>query len=51
MQELGYKAAVENISDVFAMNGTPRQMTVSLAVGKRFKVEDIEDFYRGLKGA
>lgn len=51
MLELGYKVAVENISDVFAMNGTPRQMTVSLAVGKRFKVEDIEDFYRGLKGA
>jgi thiamine-monophosphate kinase len=51
MQELGYKSAMENISDVFAMNGTPRQMTVSLAIGKRFKVEDIEAFYRGLREA
>jgi thiamine-monophosphate kinase len=51
MQELGYKAAMENISDIFAMNGTPRQMTVSLAIGKRFKVEDIEAFYKGLRMA
>lgn len=51
MQELGYKAAMENISDIFAMNGTPRQMTVSLAIGKRFKVEDIEAFYKGLREA
>lgn len=48
MRELGYKSAMENISDIFAMNGSPRQMTVSLAIGKRFKVEDIEDFYSGL---
>ncbi|MGI6243210.1 MAG: thiamine-phosphate kinase [Prevotella sp.] len=51
MQELGYKAAMENISDVFAMNGTPRQMTVSLALGKRFQVEDIAAFYKGLRAA
>lgn len=51
MQELGYKSAMENISDIFAMNGTPRQMTISLAIGKRFKVEDIEAFYRGLREA
>lgn len=51
MQELGYKAAMENISDIFAMNGTPRQMTVSLALGKRFKVEDIDAFYHGLREA
>lgn len=51
MQELGYKAAMENISDIFAMNGTPRQMTVSLALGKRFQVEDIEAFYKGLREA
>lgn len=51
MQELGYKAAMENISDIFAMNGTPRQMTVSLALGKRFKVEDVEAFYKGLREA
>lgn len=51
MQELGYKAAMVNISDIFAMNGTPRQMTVSLAIGKRLKVEDIEAFYDGLRRA
>ena len=51
MQELGYKAAMVNLSDVFAMNGTPRQLTVSLAIGKRFKVEDIDDFYDGLRRA
>lgn len=45
LQQLGYKSAMENISDVFAMNGTPRQMIVSIAVSKRFKVEDLEEFY------
>lgn len=49
MQHLGYKSAVVNISDIFAMNGTPRQLTVSLALSKRFKVEDLEQFYSGLR--
>ena len=49
MQHLGYKSAMVNISDVFAMNGTPRQMTVSLALSKRFTVEDVEQFYSGLQ--
>lgn len=48
MKHLGYKAAMVNISDIIAMNGTPTQMVVSLAIGKRFKVEDLEDFYAGL---
>ncbi len=51
MQHLGYKSAMVNISDVFAMNGTPRQMTVSLALSKRFTVEDVEQFYSGLRMA
>jgi thiamine-monophosphate kinase len=51
MQHLGYKSAMVNISDVFAMNGTPRQMTVSLALSKRFSVEDVEQFYDGLRQA
>ena len=51
MQHLGYKSAMVNISDVFAMNGTPRQITVSLALSKRFTVEDIELFYSGLRMA
>lgn len=49
MQHLGYKSAMVNISDIFAMNGTPRQMIVSIALSKRFKVEDIEAFYSGLQ--
>ena len=51
MQHLGYKAAMVNISDIFAMNGTPKQMLVSLALGKRFKVEDLDEFYQGLRAA
>ncbi len=49
MQHLGYKSAMVNISDIFAMNGTPRQMVVSIAVSRRFKVEDLEQFYDGLR--
>lgn len=51
MKTLGYKAAMVNMSDVFAMNGHPRQITVSIALGKRFKVEDLEEFYSGLREA
>ena len=51
LYNLGYKAAMVNMSDVFAMNGTPRQLTVSLAIGKRFTVEDIETLYAGMKAA
>ena len=51
MQHLGYKSATVNISDIFAMNGTPRQMLVSIALGKRFKVEDLDEFYQGLRAA
>ncbi len=48
LQHLGYKSAMVNISDIFAMNGTPRQLTVSMALSKRFTVEDMEQFYSGL---
>ncbi|SFW17730.1 thiamine-monophosphate kinase [Prevotellaceae bacterium HUN156] len=51
LQHLGWKSAMVNISDIFAMNGTPRQMTVSLALSKRFTVEDVEQFYSGLRMA
>lgn len=51
LQHLGYKSAMVNISDIFAMNGTPRQLTVSIALSKRFKVEDLEEFYSGLRMA
>ena len=51
MEHLGYKAATVNISDIFAMNGTPRQLIVSIALSKRFTVEDMEAFYAGLNMA
>lgn len=51
LQHLGYKSAMVNISDIFAMNGTPRQLTVSIALSKRFKVEEMEEFYSGLRMA
>jgi thiamine-monophosphate kinase len=49
LKHLGYKSAVVNFSDIYAMNGQPKQITVSLGISKRFSVEDLEDFYEGLK--
>ena len=49
LKHLGYKSAVVNFSDVYAMNGRPKQLTVSLGLSKRFSVEDLELFYDGLK--
>ena len=49
MKHLGYKSAVVNFSDIYAMNGTPRQITVSLGVSKRFSVEDMEALYAGIR--
>ena len=49
LKHLGYKSAIVNFSDIYAMNGTPKQITVSLAVSKRFCIEDLEQFYEGLK--
>lgn len=48
LKHLGYKSAMVNISDIYAMNGRPRQMTLSVAISKRFSVEDMEDFYAGV---
>ena len=44
LKHLGYKSAMVNFSDIYAMNGMPKQITVSLAVSKRFCIEDLEDF-------
>ena len=49
LKHLGYKSAMVNISDIYAMNGTPKQLTVSIALSKRFCIEDMEDFYSGLR--
>ena len=49
LKHLGYKAAVVNFSDIYAMNATPTQITVSLGISKRFSVEDLEELYSGLR--
>jgi thiamine-monophosphate kinase len=49
LKHLGYKSAVVNFSDIYAMNGTPRQITVSLGISKRFTVEHIEELYAGIR--
>lgn len=49
LKHLGYKAAVVNFSDIYAMNGHPRQITVSLGISKRFTVEHIEALYSGIR--
>ena len=49
LKHLGYKAAIVNLSDIYAMNGTPKQITVSIALSKRFSVEDLEELYAGIR--
>ena len=49
LKHLGYKAAVVNFSDIYAMNGTPKQITVSLGISKRFTLEHIEALYAGIR--
>jgi thiamine-monophosphate kinase len=49
LKHLGYKAAMVNFSDIYAMNGKPTQLVVNIAVGRRFEVEHLEDIYAGLR--
>lgn len=49
LKHLGYKSAIVNFSDIYAMNGTPRQITVSIGVSSRFTVEHIEELYSGIR--
>ncbi len=49
LKHLGYKSAVVNFSDIYAMNGTPKQITVSLGISKRFSIEDMEELYTGIR--
>lgn len=48
LKHLGYKAVVVNLSDVYAMNATPKQIMVSLGVSSKFKLEQIEELYQGI---
>ncbi len=49
MKYLGYKAAQVNFSDVYAMNGTPRQLLADVALGRHFSVEDMDELYAGIR--
>ena len=49
LKHLGYKAAIVNFSDIYAMNGNPKQITVSLGLSSRFTVEHIEELYSGIR--
>ena len=49
LKHLGYKSVVVNLSDIYAMNGIPKQITVSIAISNRFSVEAMEELYAGVK--
>lgn len=49
LKHLGYKSAVVNFSDIYAMNGQPKQITISLGVSKRFSIEDLDEIYDGIR--
>ena len=51
LKHLGYKAVISSISDIYAMNGICNQITVSIAVSNRFKLESINELYSGIKVA
>lgn len=51
LKHLGYKAVVVNLSDIYAMNARPRQITVSIAISNRFSVEALDELYAGIRAA
>ena len=51
LKHLGYKSVIVNLSDVYAMNATPTQITISLGVSNRFSVEALDEFYEGVYAA
>ncbi len=51
LTHLGYKSVVVNLSDVYAMNATPTQITMSIAISNRFSLEALEEFYEGVYAA
>src|SRR5574344_43925 len=48
LKHLGYKACVVNFSDIYAMNGTPKQITITLSVSNRYSVEALDELYSGI---
>jgi len=51
LRHLGYKAVVVNLSDIYAMNALPKQITVSIAISNRFSVEALDELYAGIRAA
>jgi len=51
LKHLGYKSVVVNLSDIYAMNATPTQITVSIGISNRFSLEAIDEFYEGIYAA
>ncbi len=51
LKHLGFKSVVVNLSDIYAMNAIPKQITVSIAISNRFSVESLEEFYEGIRTA
>ncbi len=51
LKHLGYKSVIINLSDVYAMNATPTQITMSIAFSNRFSVEALDEFYEGVYAA
>jgi thiamine-monophosphate kinase len=48
LKHLGYKSVIVNLSDIYAMNGNPKQITVSIALSNRFSLESVEELYAGM---
>src|ERR1700748_91070 len=48
LQHLGYKSVIVNLSDIYAMNATPTQITIGLGFSNRFSVEALDEFYEGV---
>jgi len=51
LKHLGYKSVIVNLSDIYAMNATPAQITLSIAFSNRFSVESLDEFYEGVYAA
>src|SRR5882757_7126644 len=51
LKHLGYKSVIVNLSDIYAMNATPTQITISIAFSNRFSVEALDEFYEGVYAA
>ena len=51
LKHLGYKSVIVNISDIYAMNATPTQIVISIAISNKFSVEALDEFYNGVYAA